>query len=132
LATLHFNFSPPYSYVDPLGSLITVRYTAGPDGYLETRNTQEGFVTIRQSAAPARPVVAQQPAVVAPQPNDSDLVCQKNFLQKYLLINLFLRRKRRQDFHNKRKDRNILCFSNAFRGEFFLNCVAVSLRLRGP
>jgi len=63
-----------YSYVDPLGSLITVRYTAGPDGYVETRNVQEDFVSIRQAAAPVRPVVAQQPAVVVAQPSDSDLV----------------------------------------------------------
>merc|ERR1719210_1046489 len=30
-----------YSYVDPLGSLITVNYEAGPMGYTETRNVQE-------------------------------------------------------------------------------------------
>merc|ERR1712066_1182267 len=41
-----------YSYVDPLGSLIVVTYTAGPMGYQETREVQEGFVTIR--ARPAR------------------------------------------------------------------------------
>merc|ERR1711970_1388603 len=37
-----------YSYVDPLGSLITVTYTAGPMGYTETRDIQEGFVEISQ------------------------------------------------------------------------------------
>ena len=37
-----------YSYVDPLGSLITVTYTAGPMGYTETREVQEGFVKIVQ------------------------------------------------------------------------------------
>merc|ERR1712083_638 len=37
-----------YSYVDPLGSLITVTYTAGPMGYTETREVQEGFVKISQ------------------------------------------------------------------------------------
>jgi len=36
-----------YSYVDPLGSLIVVRYNAGPMGYTETREVQKDFVTIR-------------------------------------------------------------------------------------
>merc|ERR1712107_732584 len=36
-----------YQYVDPLGSLIVVTYTAGPQGYSETREIQEGFVQIR-------------------------------------------------------------------------------------
>ena len=42
-----------YSYVDPLGSLIIVRYTANDvDGYTETREVQEGFIQIRgQSGA---------------------------------------------------------------------------------
>merc|ERR1711976_794543 len=33
-----------YSYVDPLGSLIKVVYTAGPDGYSETRSAEPEFV----------------------------------------------------------------------------------------
>merc|ERR1719187_2529037 len=40
-----------YSYVDPLGSLITVTYTAGPMGYTETREVQEGFVQITKKPA---------------------------------------------------------------------------------
>merc|ERR1712130_216433 len=40
-----------YSYVDPLGSLITVKYTAGAMGYTEERSEQPGFVSIN-----ARPV----------------------------------------------------------------------------
>ena len=43
-----------YSYVDPFGSLIVVNYSAGPQGYSETREVQENFVTIR-----ARPVRTQ-------------------------------------------------------------------------
>merc|ERR1711970_316167 len=39
--------SGSYSYVDPLGSLITVTYTAGPMGYSEEREVQEEFVEIR-------------------------------------------------------------------------------------
>jgi len=41
-----------YSYVDPLGSLIVVNYSAGPEGYTETREVQRDFVSIR--ARPAR------------------------------------------------------------------------------
>merc|ERR1712128_226868 len=45
------NVSGSYSYVDPLGSLITVTYTAGSEGYQETREIQENFVTIKQRPA---------------------------------------------------------------------------------
>jgi hypothetical protein len=44
-----------YSYVDPYGSLITVKYTAGPDGYQETRTSEANFIAIR--AQPAKTVV---------------------------------------------------------------------------
>merc|ERR1712106_28023 len=40
------NVRGTYSYVDPLGSLITVTYTAGSEGYQETREIQEKFVNI--------------------------------------------------------------------------------------
>jgi len=53
-----------YSYVDPLGSLITVKYTAGPDGYEETRTSQPDFVAIRN--APLVPVETVE--VVKPKP----------------------------------------------------------------
>jgi hypothetical protein len=36
-----------YSYVDPLGSLITVTYTSGIMGYTENRDVKENFVAIR-------------------------------------------------------------------------------------
>merc|ERR1711910_128517 len=55
--------SGTYSYVDPLGSLIVVTYTAGPMGYQETREVQEGFVTIR--ARPARTQSTQSVNAVA-------------------------------------------------------------------
>jgi len=35
-----------YSYVDPTGALITVNYQAGPDGFSQTTDKQEGFVQI--------------------------------------------------------------------------------------
>jgi len=37
-----------YSYVDPSGTLVTVNYQAGPEGYAQTVDTQEGFVTISE------------------------------------------------------------------------------------
>ena len=43
-----------YSYVDPLGSLITVSYSAGPDGYQEERVVEANFIAIR--ARPDKPV----------------------------------------------------------------------------
>jgi len=55
-----------YSYVDPLGSLITVKYTAGPDGYSETRQSEPNFVAIRN--APVVEVVKPKPAPVKPKP----------------------------------------------------------------
>jgi len=45
------NVRGSYSYVDPLGSLITVTYTAGLEGYQETRKIQENFVSINQRPA---------------------------------------------------------------------------------
>merc|ERR1712183_559557 len=41
-----------YSYVNPLGSLVTVNYEAGPEGYSQTSSEQAGFVEIR--AQPVR------------------------------------------------------------------------------
>ena len=66
-----------YSYVDPLGNLIIVKYTADDTGYHETREVQAGFLTIR-----AKPVTKKEVVVVAPRPappppkrnNDADLV----------------------------------------------------------
>jgi len=68
-----------YSYVDPLGSLITVVYTAGVDGYQETRTSQPNFVAIRAKAprtvvevipAPVRVIAkaAPKPVFVKPAP----------------------------------------------------------------
>merc|ERR1711920_549102 len=53
-----------YSYVDPLGSLITVKYTAGPDGYQETRTSEANFIAIR--ARPVTKVVAVAKPAPAP------------------------------------------------------------------
>merc|ERR1711875_195545 len=40
-----------YSYVDPTGAIVTVNYTAGELGYQETRERQEGAVTINPQPA---------------------------------------------------------------------------------
>merc|ERR1712180_428521 len=37
-----------YSYVNPDGALVTVNYQAGPEGFAQTVDTQEGFVTISE------------------------------------------------------------------------------------
>jgi len=61
-----------YSYVDPLGNLVTVTYTANDvDGYSETREVQENFIQIR--AKPAKKVVSTA-VVEAKSSGDSDLV----------------------------------------------------------
>ena len=55
--------SGQYSYVDPLGALITVTYTADDNGYQETRTSQPNFVSIRNA-----PVVVEEPKPIAPKP----------------------------------------------------------------
>ena len=40
-----------YQYVDPLGSLIIVTYTAGVMGYSETREVKPNYVEIRERPA---------------------------------------------------------------------------------
>merc|ERR1711942_214578 len=57
-----------YSYVNPVGSLITVEYQAGPQGYTQTSSEQAGFVQIRAkqdngaAAAEAARIAAEQRA----------------------------------------------------------------------
>merc|ERR1712001_148995 len=57
-----------YSYVNPVGSLITVEYEAGPMGYSQTTSEQAGFVRIRAksdngaAAAEAARIEAEQRA----------------------------------------------------------------------
>jgi len=48
-----------YSYVDPLGALITVTYRADENGYSETRTSEANFVAIRNA-----PVVVEEPKPV--------------------------------------------------------------------
>merc|ERR1712002_671379 len=57
-----------YSYVNPVGSLITVEYEAGPQGYTQTSSEQAGFVEIHAkqdngaAAAEAARLAAEQRA----------------------------------------------------------------------
>merc|ERR1719433_1007817 len=72
-----------YSYVDSTGALVTVTYTAGPDGYNEERSVQKGFVVMRNipgawtgplagvddtGVVPARVQAAPAPVVRRPAP----------------------------------------------------------------
>merc|ERR1712243_81208 len=41
-----------YNYVDPTGSLVTVNYQAGPEGYSETRDVAKGAVEFRNNPGP--------------------------------------------------------------------------------
>jgi len=64
--------SGEYSYVDPLGHLITVTYTANDvDGYTETRVVEENFIQIR--AKPVKKTVTAS-VVEAKSSDSSDLV----------------------------------------------------------
>merc|ERR1711994_205140 len=59
------NLTGTYSYVNPLGSLITVNYEAGPMGYSQTTSEQAGFVEIR--AQPVNNAAAEEAARLAAQ-----------------------------------------------------------------
>merc|ERR1719150_1704816 len=78
------NVAGTYSYVDSTGALVTVTYTAGPDGYNEQREVERGFVTMRNIpgawtgplagvddvVVPARAQPAPAPVVRRPAPVD--------------------------------------------------------------
>merc|ERR1712142_512591 len=46
------NVQGKYNYVDSTGALVTVPYQAGPEGYTETRDVQEGAVEMRNIPGP--------------------------------------------------------------------------------
>ena len=61
-----------YSYVDPNGSLITVRYKTDADGYTETREVTENFL---QGGAPVATTTAKPVyQTTRPTSGNSDLV----------------------------------------------------------
>merc|ERR1712080_18707 len=41
-----------YNFIDPTGSLVTVNYQAGPEGYSETRDVAKGAVEFRNNPGP--------------------------------------------------------------------------------
>jgi len=64
-----------YSYVDPLGNLITVKYTANDvDGYTETREVQENFITIRAKPVVKKEVVSTAVVEAKSSSSSADLV----------------------------------------------------------
>jgi len=93
------NVQGTYSYVDATGDLVTVTYTAGPEGYNEERTVQENAVVMRnipgpwngpfagvdEVAAPVQPVApvvrpqlvrTPAPAPAAPQVDQAALIQQ--------------------------------------------------------
>jgi len=83
------NVQGTYSYVDSTGALVTVTYTAGPQGYNEEREVQKGFVTMRNipgawtgplagvddvAVVPARVQPAPRPAPRKPEVDQAQLI----------------------------------------------------------
>ena len=59
------NVEGSYNYVDANGALVTVTYTAGPEGYSENREVQDGVVTMRNIPGPwTGPMADTEPAGV--------------------------------------------------------------------
>merc|ERR1719510_2441543 len=90
------NVQGTYSYVDATGALVTVTYTAGPDGYNEERDVQKGFVVMRNipgawtgplagiddvAVVPARVQPAPAPVVRRPAPAPAPAVDQTALIQ---------------------------------------------------
>ena len=46
------NVEGKYNYVDATGALVTVNYQAGPEGYTENRDVQDGAVQMRNIPGP--------------------------------------------------------------------------------
>jgi len=60
------NVQGTYSYVDATGDLVTVTYTAGPEGYNEERTVQENAVVMRNIPGPWNGPFAGIDEVAAP------------------------------------------------------------------
>ena len=83
------NVEGSYNYVDANGALVTVTYTAGPQGYSENREVQDGVVTMRNipgawtgplagvddvAVVPARVQPAPRPAPRKPEVDQAQLI----------------------------------------------------------
>merc|ERR1712013_171990 len=78
-----------YNYVDANGALVTVTYQAGPDGYTENREGQDGAVQKRNIPGPwegpyADTVPAGVSSASAPTPPTSSAVSQVEIIQRIL------------------------------------------------
>merc|ERR1712083_941724 len=84
------NVEGKYNYVDANGALVTVTYQAGPDGYTENREVQDGAVQMRNIPGPwegpyADTVPAGVSAAPAPTPaRSSPAVSQAGLIQSIL------------------------------------------------
>merc|ERR1719192_180016 len=85
------NVEGKYNYVDANGALVTVTYQAGPDGYTENRDVQDGAVQMRNIPGPWEgPYADTVPAGVsvdsapAPAPTRSSSVSQAGLIQSIL------------------------------------------------
>merc|ERR1719400_2900866 len=88
------NVQGTYSYVDATGGLVTVTYTAGPDGYNEQREVQKGFVTMRNIpgawTGPLAGVDDVSTAVVPARVQPVDRVDQSGPVDQSALIQLII------------------------------------------
>merc|ERR1711953_437328 len=85
------NVEGKYNYADANGALVTVTYQAGPDGYTENREVQDGAVQMRNIPGPWEgPYADTVPAGVsadsapAPAPTRSSSVSQAGLIQSIL------------------------------------------------
>ena len=83
------NVEGKYNYVDANGALVTVTYQAGPDGYTENREVQDGAVQMRNIPGPwegpyADTVPAGVSSAPAPTPPSSSAVSQAEIIQRIL------------------------------------------------
>merc|ERR1719400_1814629 len=88
------NVQGTYSYVDSTGALVTVTYTAGPQGYNEEREVQKGFVTMRNIpgawTGPLAGVDDVSTAVVPARVQPVDRVDQSGPVDQSALIQLII------------------------------------------
>merc|ERR1712130_798882 len=65
--------SGSYSFIDATGALVTVDYTAGVNGYAETRSKEAGKVTMKAVPWPREPSLPAQGLVQAQDPGAAPL-----------------------------------------------------------
>ena len=80
-----------YNYVDATGALVTVNYQAGPEGYTENREVQDGAVQMRNIPGPWQgpfadtvPAGVSSDAAVAARTPATSSIDQSQLIQKIL------------------------------------------------